>query len=332
VTTDSPAPPFFIIGNDRSGTTMLRVMLHRSPEAALPTESMFLGDFAPVRAGRIDLSRHDAATRFARIVWEHPKVKMWDLEGPAPVPPNGLSHADAYRFAVEAPYHAYAGKHGKALWGDKTPYYLDHIEEILAVWPDAKFLVMIRDGRDVALSIRELPFGANNVWAAASEWARGIRIGRWAEERYPDQVMSVRYEDLTADPERHLREICQFLGLTFSTDMLSIEKAPRDVVEQDKESWFTNLWSGINQKSVGKWRTKMTPHEQSVFATVAGEELEQCGYELGDHAEHLVLGTKALGYRAHNVGVRAVNFVKLRFVQERGRELRYVVKRKMQRL
>lgn len=333
MTTESlEAPPFFIVGNDRSGTTMLRVMLHRSREAALPTESMLLGDFAPVRAGRIDLSRHDAATRFARIVWEHPKVRLWDLEGPPPVPPVGLSHAEAYRFAVEAPYRAYAGKHGKERWGDKTPSYIAHVDEIVAVWPNARFVNMVRDGRDVALSIRQLPFGANNVWAAGLDWACGIRMGLDAERRHPGQVLTVRYEDVVADPAPLLRRVCDFVGIAFNSDMLAIEKAPREVVESDKESWFTNLWSGINQKSVGKWRAGMSAEEQAVFSAVAGDELVQCGYDLGEHGEPTLLGRRALGYRAHNAGVRAVNFVKLRCVQERGRELRYVFKRKLQRL
>ena len=99
--------PFFVVGNDRSGTTMLRSVLDRSAEAAVPPESMFLLDFAPVRR-RGGLERPEAAAAFIRTVWSHPRVRLWKLLGDPPPVPRGLGHADAYRFAVEAPFRAYA--------------------------------------------------------------------------------------------------------------------------------------------------------------------------------------------------------------------------------
>lgn len=312
---------------------MLRLILDRGDEVAIPTESMYLGDFAPVRAGRLDLSVHDAAVRFTQTVWTHPKVRLWGLEGKPPVPPEGLTHADAYRFAVEAPYRAFAARDGKARWGDKTPFYLDYVDEIKAIWPAAKFIELVRDGRDVALSIMPLPFGGNNVWVAGSDWARGIRTGRAAAEAYPGDVMTVAYEQLTADPEPHIRRLCDFLGLHYSDGMLDVDKTPAHKVVADQKEWFTNLWAGINQKSVGKWRTSMTPREQALFVEVAGTELQAHAYELGPNAAAARTPARnGMLFQAHNFALRLVNFVKLRLVQERGRELRYVLRRKLLRL
>ncbi len=324
------AAPFFIVGNDRSGTTMLRLILDRGDEAAIPTESMFLGDFAPVRRGRLDLSDHATAVAFAETVWAHPKVRLWALDGPAPVPPAGLDHEAAYRWCVEAPYRAYAERDGKQRWGDKTPAYLHHIDELVQVWPGVRLLVLVRDGRDVALSIRSLPFGANNAWAAAGDWAEGIRLGMRAAERYPANVLTVRYEDLVANPGDEVRRICDFLGLMFGEQMLEIERSSGAKVVADQAEWFTNLWAGINQKSVGKWRTHMSAREQALFAGIAGAELAANGYDLGEHAHvPVALGSRAVLYRLHDSGARARNFVRLRLVQERGRELRYVMRRKL---
>src|SRR5919112_1006367 len=150
--------PRFIVGNDRSGTTMLRLILDRGPDLAIPPESMFLTDFDDV----------------------------FEAGGPAP--------ADAYRFIVEAPYAAYAAKHGKPRWADKTPHYVHHIDHLLRVWPRARFVVLVRDGRDVALSLRRMPFGPNNAWAAAQWWARGIRAGERAQREHPESVLTERYE------------------------------------------------------------------------------------------------------------------------------------------
>jgi Sulfotransferase family len=325
----SEAPPFFLVGNDRSGTTMLRLVLDRG-DVAIPPESMFLADFAPLRR-RGGLDDPARAERVLRAVWTHPRVRAWGLESnPPPVPP-GLDHEDAYRFCVSAPFRAYAGQEEKGRWGDKTPFYLRHIDELAAVWPDARFVVLVRDGRDVALSVMRVPFGANNVWAAARSWAAGIRLGLDAERRHAGRVLTVRYEDLVTAPDQTVAGICEFLGLQYAPDMLAIEQTDPAKIDKDQSGWFTGVWAGINASAVGKWQRELTPDDQRVFTSVAGAELEAVGYDPGPGMEeHVRLDTRR--YAAHDAVMRVANFVRLRLVQERGRELRYVVKRKLRSL
>lgn len=321
----SESSPFFLVGNDRSGTTMLRLILDRS-DVAVPPESMFLADFAPIRRGG-GLDDAERAARFTRQVWAHPRVRAWKLEGDPPPVPAGLTHEQAYRFAVSAPFEAYAATQGKSRWGDKTPLYLRFVDELHEIWPEARFVVLVRDGRDVALSVKRVPFGANNAWAAAHTWSHGIRLGQEAERNYPDRVLTVRYEDLVAEPGRHVARLCEFLGLPFEDDMLAIERTDPAKIHKDQADWFTNVWAGINASAVGKWKHGMTARDQRVFSSVAGAELEALGYEAveagGRHAPRAWL------YAAHDALMRGVNFVRLRIVQERGREIRYVLKRKL---
>src|SRR5439155_3827481 len=115
--------PFFIVGNDRSGTTMLRMILDRGVDAAVPPESMFLTDVALPAADWQELMDR---------VWRHPKVRLWELPGPPPRVPAELSPEDAARFVLGAPFAAYARKHGKARWGDKTPHYVHHVDLLLS--------------------------------------------------------------------------------------------------------------------------------------------------------------------------------------------------------
>jgi hypothetical protein len=316
--------PFFIVGNDRSGTTMLRLILDRGP-VAIPPESMFLVDFAPVRR-KSDLSAPGAAAELVRRVWEHPRVRRWGLPGGPPAVPAGLAHAEAYRFAVEAPFRAYARVQGKERWADKTPLYLAHLDELDAVWPEARFVVLVRDGRDVALSLLDLPFGPNNVWAAGRFWADGIRLGEQAARRFRGRVLTVRYEDVVTDPRGAVGRVCQFVGLPFEEDMLAIERSDPSKVLEDQSAWFTNVWAGINPSAVGKWRTAMSVRRQAVFESVARGELERMGYEVRHAGE---VGAAAFAYRAHDAAMRGVNFVRLRLVRERGREVGYVLRRKL---
>ena len=126
--------PFFIVGNDRSGTTMLRLIVDRGADAAVPPESMFLTDFAAAfdAGGPRDAA---AAAQLMHEVWEHPKVRLWELPPQPPAVPPGLTGQDAYRFIVAAPFEAYAARHGKPRWGDKTPHYVHHIDHLLRLWP-----------------------------------------------------------------------------------------------------------------------------------------------------------------------------------------------------
>jgi hypothetical protein len=141
-------------------------------------------------------------------------------------------------------------------------------------------------------------------------------------------VLEVRYEDLVSKPAEKVAAICDFLGLDYSDDMLAIEQTDRSKVVADQSAWFTNVWSGITTAAVGKWRTELTPRQIEVFETVAGDELRALGYETDDRTSSDAL---VPAYAAHDATMRAVNFVRLRLVQERGREVRHVLRRKLAR-
>jgi sulfotransferase family protein len=296
---------------------MLRLILDRS-EVAVPPESMFL----------LDVDPSQPAEDVLRAAWNHPRVQLWGLSGKPPAMPAGLSGMDAFRFAVSAPFVAYAEREGKRRWGDKTPAYIGHVDRLTAIWPDARFVVLVRDGRDVALSVMNVPFGPNNAWAAARSWATAIRRGRDAARRFRGRVLEIRYEDLVSKPAATVGAVCDFLGLGYSDEMLAIEQTDRSKVVADQSAWFTNVWSGITTAAVDKWRTELTPRQIEAFETVAGDELRALGYET-----NMATSSRALvpAYAAHDAAMRGVNFVRLRIVQERGREVRHVLKRKLAR-
>jgi Sulfotransferase family len=320
--------PFFIVGNDRSGTTMLRLILDRGPDAAVPPESMFLTDFAAAfdAGGPRD---EQAARQLMRAVWEHPKVRLWGLPAEPPAVPPGLEPLDAYRFVVAAPFEAYAARHGKRRWGDKTPHYVHHVGHLLRLWPGARVVVLVRDGRDVALSLQRMPFGPNNAWAAAQWWARGIRAGARAQREHPEAVLTVRYEDLAARPRDEVPRLCAFLGLRYAEDMLALEKTDPTRIVPDQASWFPTLFEGINTQAVGRWRREMSRRDQRIFAALAGVELEQLGYDAAREPAAELSPREERLFRYHNELMRNVNFMRLRLVQERGRELRFALARRL---
>lgn len=322
-------PPFFIVGSDRSGTTMLRLMLDRAADGpAIPPETMFITDFAGVRRQGA-LGDHDAAVEFTRRVWAHPRVQLWGIEGEPQLPPVGLSHDDAFRWAVEQPFLAYMQRDGKHWWSDKTPPNIDHVDLLADVFPGAKFVELVRDGRDVSLSMVTMPWGDNNAWTTGVRWAHCIREGERQRAARPDDMLLVRYEDLVTEPAAQLRRVSEFLGMQYDDDMLAVEKT--DTSKLQHQDWFSNLWKGINTSAMDKWRTKMSEHDQRVFLAAAGPELELLGYDTAGLEPLPVSGLQRRWWGAANFARRLVNFVRLRVITERGAELRWVVARRLTR-
>jgi Sulfotransferase family len=318
-------PPFFIVACDRSGTTMLRLILDRSAEVAVPTESMILVDFAS-RAG--DALATDAEfDSLARAVWRHPKVREWGLPGGPPARAGRTGDA-AFRAAIEAPFQAYAELHGKPRWGDKTPYYVGELDLVKRVFPEARIVNLVRDGRDVALSLLRVPFGPSNVWAAARQWRAAIDAGDAAQARYGDAVLTIRYEDLVADPEPVVRRVCAFCEIDYRPEMLAIQESAAGRLAAGQEAWFTELYAGIGTRSVGKWRTQMTPAQRAVFAREASEALRRHGYDVPDAAGPPPR-VPAAAYAAHNWAVKLWNFARLHVWQERGREVPHILRRRL---
>ncbi len=322
------ARPFFIVACDRSGTTMLRLILDRSADVAIPTESMIVVDMAAIRGRFGALDTDEQFDRLAAAVWRHPKVREWRLAG-APPRREGRSGQEAYRAALEAPYLAYAATHGKPGWGDKTPYYVGHLDEVRRTFPEARVVNVVRDGRDVALSLLRVPFGPSNVWAAAHQWRDAVRAGDRAAALLGDDLTTVRYEDLVTAPERVVPEICRFLEIAYEPGMLAVEETPPDRIAAGQEGWFRELYAGITASSVGKWRREMRPSDVALFESIAGAELERHGYETG-------LGSTpprvpAAAWQAHNWAVKGWHFTVLHVWRERGREVPYLIRRRLGR-
>ena len=307
---------------------MLRLILDRSPDVAIPTESMIVVDMAALRGRFGGLENDEQFDRLASTVWRHPKVREWRLAGQPP-PRDGLRGDEAYRAALQAPYLAYAEQHGKPGWGDKTPYYVEHLAEVRRVFPEARVVNLVRDGRDVALSLLRVPFGPANVWAAAHQWRDAVRAVDRDAAWLGDDLLTVRYEDLVANPATVVPEICAFLEIGYEPGMLAIEETPQDRIAAGQEAWFTELYAGITAASVGKWRREMRPADVALFESIAGAELGRHGYETGSRSRPPRVPDAA--WLAHNWAVKAWHFTVLHVWRERGREVPYLIRRRLGR-
>jgi Sulfotransferase family len=284
--------PIFIIGNPRSGTTLLRLMLTCHPRIAVPPEAGFLIELEPRYRGFAG----DAAGRdsFVERLLQSPKFEYWKLSEPVLRSTLAKAAPKTYAELVAGVYACWASVHqpGKPRWGDKNNFYLAHIDTIAALFPSAVFLHIVRDGRDVACSYRSLsnvrggyaPSLPANVFDAAHEWNRNLGRIRAAFSRIGwKRVIELRYEDLTREPEAVLRMVCAFLGEEYAPAMLEYarENRERELEPRDFDAWKEKNRSGLDEAAIGRWKNDLTPAEAALVQLTGSKMLRQYGYAQG---------------------------------------------------
>ena len=292
--TEPPGPAPFVCGVTRSGTTLLRLMLDSHPDLAIPGETHWLPKLIKAFE-RGKQSADDAADLIIdhkrwgdfHLDGEHLRARIHELDP--------VTAADAIRTF----YLVYAEREGKTRYGDKTPGYIKEMNRIQRVLPEARFIHIIRDGRDVSLSHLRMNWGPETYEESARLWRNRIRRAQ-RMSRNVDHYMEVRFEDLVADTEGVLRKVCDFVELDFDPVMLDYhERAEVRLSEKARELPRTNR---PNQSAearmdshrlakepprsdrVGAWRERMTTEEVSEYEAIAGDMLVRLGYELATEA------------------------------------------------
>jgi hypothetical protein len=289
----APAP--FIVGATRSGTTLLRLMLDAHPDMAIPSETHFIPDL--IKAYRLESTSPE---RLAEVVTSHRRWGDFHLE-PAELRErfraiDPLTPGDAIR----AFFELYAEREGKSRWGDKTPGYVREMHRIESVLPEARFVHLIRDGRDVALSVLGMNWGPSTVPEAAFRWKKRILRAREQVPRI-GHYLEIRYEDLVRDTEPTLRRVCEFVQLPYDDAMLRYHERAADRLREkardldrgpDKapQSAEARMESHAlateppNPERIERWRTEMSAEDRAVYEELAGDLLADLGYEVGDGA------------------------------------------------
>jgi hypothetical protein len=296
-----PEPPSesvpmpLIVGAPRSGTTLLRLMLDAHRELAIPPETGFLIPALYMAGAGVTLRRS-----FFNLVTQYPpRAVGWQDFG---IPADEFWHALARLepFSVSAGlrcfYQLYAARFGKSRWGDKTPAYGGHMVAIEQGLPEAHFIHIIRDGRDVALSLRQVWFSpGQDMRLLAKTWRRDVSVTR-AQGRRCAHYLEVRYEALVRNPVAVLSQICAFLSLEYEPQMATYyQRAPerlaehqarvrsdgRVIVTRDQRRAQQRLTTCPPDPSrIYHWKRTMPREEREQFEKVAGPLLAELGYEV----------------------------------------------------
>jgi hypothetical protein len=262
--------PVFVVGMNGSGTTMLLDCLGRHPALyAFPKETRLI----PYLMARQDAYGDLAVDANFRALWDDVRTLavFREVNGHAavPLPDDWPEHPRSLAAILDAVFCHFACQHGKRRWCEKTPQHVQHLLGLAELFPAARFVHVIRDGRDCAVSF-------HRRWKRQPEltvfrWKKVVSMGRAQGQRLGKaRYLEVRYEDLTAAPEQSLRRICQFLGLEFNPAVLHSAQPYLQVGGQGRR--------GGLQRNSGKWRSYFKPRTLEGLERIAGATLASCGY------------------------------------------------------
>lgn len=283
-------PPIFIIGSPRSGTTLLRLMLTCHRDIVVPPECGF-------------------------AIWWHHKYKDWpdgvtlaefldDLMSSRKIETWGIDEAELFRCLryklpatyaelVSAVYEYYGEARFRPFtrWGTKDNFHVEHISTLRQLFPDAAFVHIVRDGRDVACSYREInarnidspwvPDLPNGITDIALQWQSHVKTAEYSFDAFKwENAHEVKFEDLVLRTAPTLRGLCVQLGEEYDPAMLDYHVINREQGLEPREllRWKEKTLLPPQASVVGRHKRDLSAEDRAAFEAIAGETLERYGY------------------------------------------------------
>lgn len=268
--------PLFVVGCHRSGTTVIRRILNTHPAIWLAKETQYLAFRAwrpddwrePRRPAEISDHARFVAPFLPPTGWRaRPTAAAFAATGAPP------TFADFYEWLcqLEAP-----PDRALAYWGDNTPRYVSLIPELHRAWPNARYLHMVRDPRDVVRSALEVPFGGNTALTAAEEWVERVGAGLAAQRLVGGQLRVVRFEDLLREPRHTLRGIADWLGLP---DAFAPDEPGPDGADIARQAHLARISQPLDPAVIGRWRQALSRTQVAEIEQLCQPFLSAFGYE-----------------------------------------------------
>ena len=278
-----PAPltatdPIFIIGSERSGSNLLRLILHAHSAIVVPHPPHILKFFTPLLPAYGDLKDPRSFRRLVDdvlgLIAAH--ISPWEVSIAASEICQSAPRSLVGIFV--AVYDQYLRQSGKRRWGCKSTFVIDYLPEVMAACPGARFLFLVRDPRDVAASARLSIFSPFHPYFTARLWQRQQSRGLAMLKAAPGQFLIVRYEDLLAEPEATVKGICAFVGEEYEAAMLEFYQTEAAKQSGRLSSSWKNTDAPILPGNRGKFRQALKPGEIRLVEAVAGELMGRFGY------------------------------------------------------
>lgn len=272
--------PVFIISAGRSGTTLLRSMLVAGGNIAIPPETQVIHTairrFTALQfMGWADLSR-----LIVSLFESHPLFYLWDVNlysvysSILNLPQDERSLARL----IDEVFKCYATQQfpEALIWGDQSPINTLYLPWLIRVFPEAKYLHLLRDGRDAISSM--IGTGRPSLEQATMRWIVSVeRALALQKQLTSEQFLEIRYEALVREPSETVKRICEFIDIEYSARMLEFWKLP-STVEHHHFEYHQNLKKPVFSNSIGKWSQRLSQDEQQYVTSKTSNLLHRLGY------------------------------------------------------
>jgi hypothetical protein len=279
--------PIFIVSSPRSGSTLLRLIIDAHSKISIPPPGFMFPFIYPFLFSYGDLNNELNLRELIEDVTQFHKLKGW----PEKLTVNEIIAAvkeNSFVGVYSAIHEIWAKKHGKVRWGEKTPRNIFFIGEILSCFPDAQFIHIIRDGRDVAVDWVDNLNWPKNIYSSAMEWREHIlAIKPWRDKLSADQLIEIFYEDLVKDPFTVVQQVCNFVGEDVESNMLKYHSSEHTLQWARSEKCHQYVTNPVTQEYIGFYKNRLENRDIQMLSGILEKELRELGYEVEDETRKL---------------------------------------------
>lgn len=270
------SPPFFIVGTQRSGTTLLRLILNAHSKIAIPEEARFLMPLLNETYLRQGVKGAELKS-LVNYLAANDEFKLWNYDAQPFLDWLAQKEEISLRELIDSMFKSYCHSEGKTIWGDKSLFFRT-IWILNELFPNARFIHIVRDGRDVFDSWRKMDPTKNNAAVMALDWRYKLyKIERSFGAIQAERTFTLRYEDLLENPETTIQHICNFLGITYEPAMLEFHKTSHNYIGEHHSNL---IFKAIDNSNSAKWQKNLTSLEINSFNLLAKPCLGKFGYKL----------------------------------------------------
>lgn len=244
---------------------------------AIPLESLFIIDYL-LASGRAPVSR------LRTLMAKEYELAEWGLE----FSPQELGNCTTVKALIDRLHALYVRKHGKQVWGQKTPRFIRHGHLLKSIYPHARFVHLLRDPRAVVNSLIRSNSHRSNAYFASKRWQHDVQTGLELKEDYPEDVLEVQYEELVSFPEETLRQICGFLGVQFDSVMLDYHTG--DPPGYKYYHSVPRVADPPDRDRIDAWRDCLSEAEISLIEAICGDTMDGLGYARDKDAPRVTPG------------------------------------------
>lgn len=264
---------FFIVGVQRSGTTLLQKLLSKHPDVLMEKRSIAfriitcfnnLYDLLPFNV------QHDEKEFLQWLIENDEKGRLAEL-----IDFQNIEQYENVRALIKQSIYKKIDQNGKKIWGDKSPNLQHYINDLILLIPEAKILHIVRDGRANAYSMSSRSY--QNLELSAQKWVDGNIFGLVNQSILGSENYKILpYENLLTDPQKELESVCDFLEIPFSETMLDLSDNKMAEEKRYVKSFF-------DTSKIDKWKEQISLKEIKKVESIQGTLLEKFGYKLTIH-------------------------------------------------